>query len=132
MTQLWLVKTLSRLSQTKQDATRWLPELCTTKATWHKKRRKHYWDFTGIIPACSYMFFCRHLQQLGEFIRFWCGSKSWVGLTWVSNLALSKLLFVTECAFTNFTKNLPPVFFGLNQAKIEPQREESSLIYSTM
>ena len=31
--QLWLIKSLSRLSQTKQDTTRWLPELCTAKTT---------------------------------------------------------------------------------------------------
>ena len=29
--QLWLIKTLPRLSQTKQDTTRWLSELCTAK-----------------------------------------------------------------------------------------------------
>ena len=29
--QLWLIETLPQLSQTKQDTTRWLPELCTTK-----------------------------------------------------------------------------------------------------
>ena len=39
--QLWLIKTLPRLSQTKQDTTRWLPELRTGKTTWHKKRRRH-------------------------------------------------------------------------------------------
>ena len=31
--QLWLVKTLPQLSQTKQDTTRWMPELCTAKTT---------------------------------------------------------------------------------------------------
>ena len=30
--QLWLIKTLPRLSQTKQDTTRQLPELCTEKS----------------------------------------------------------------------------------------------------
>ena len=29
--QFWLIKTLPRLSQTKQNTTRWLPELCTAK-----------------------------------------------------------------------------------------------------
>ena len=31
---LWLIETLPGLSQTKQDTTRWLPELCTAKTTW--------------------------------------------------------------------------------------------------
>ena len=30
---LWLIETLPGLSQTKQDTTRWLPELCTAKTT---------------------------------------------------------------------------------------------------
>ena len=29
--QFWLIKTLPRLSQTKKNTTRWLPELCTAK-----------------------------------------------------------------------------------------------------
>ena len=39
--QLWLIRALPRLSQTKQDITRWLSELCTAKTTWLKKRRGH-------------------------------------------------------------------------------------------
>ena len=68
--QLWLIKTLPRLSQTKQGTTRWLPELCTAKTTWHKKRRRHERDFTGIISmyneTCS--LYCSHLQHLPQLL----------------------------------------------------------------
>ena len=39
--QLWSIKTLPWLCQTKQDTTRWLPERCTANTTWQKKRRRH-------------------------------------------------------------------------------------------
>ena len=38
--QLWLIKTSPLLSQTKQDTTRWLPELCTAKTTWNREDTK--------------------------------------------------------------------------------------------